>query len=208
MTNAEGNADQTPPSGPGSQPWEPSSGGYEAPSIEHSQDRPQNEPAQPSYEYGPPNYGINPPYPPALDYPADVPPGYPPQAFPPPFQPGAGYPPMPPGQLPPGYPPGPVGYGPPGYPGGYGMPAPAATNSVAIGSLVASILSLPLTAICAIGLIAAFVGIGLGVTALNQVKQTGQEGRGLAIAGIAIGGLGVLLNGGWLVFFLVALSTP
>lgn len=192
MTNADGNADQTPPSGPGSQPWEPSSGGYEAPSIEHSQDRPQTGPAQPSYEYGPPNYGVNPAYPPALDYPADVPPGYPPQAFPPPF--------------PPGYPAAPMGYGPPGYPGGYGMPAPAPTNSLAIGSLVTSILSLPLTAMCAIGLIAAFVGIGLGVTAVNQVKQTGQEGRGLAIAGIAIGGLGVLLNGGWLVFFLIALA--
>nr|WP_274521138.1 DUF4190 domain-containing protein [Rhodococcus sp. 311R] len=27
----------------------------------------------------------------------------------------------------------------------------------------------------------------LGIVALNQIKQTGQQGRGLAIAGIAVG---------------------
>lgn len=199
MTNADGNAGETPPSDPGPQPSEPLSSGYEAPPIEHSQDLPHSGQAQPSYEFGPPGYGANPPYPPAIDYPADIPPDYPPAGYPPP-----GYP-------PPGY--GMTGYpGGPGYPGGYGMAPSNPTNTLAIGSLVASIMSLPLFALCAIGLLAALVGIGLGIAALNQIKRSeqasfgppvAQSGRGLAIAGIVIGALGALLNGGWILFFLI-----
>jgi hypothetical protein len=200
MTNADGNAGETPPSDPGSQPSEPLSSGYEAPSIEHSQDRPHSGGAQPSYELGPQSYEASPPYPPAIDYPADIPPDYPPPAgYPPPFPYGSGYPPPypPPGYGAPGYP------GVPGYPGGYGMSPYNTTNTVAIGALVASIMSLPLFAMCAIGLLAALVGIGLGITALNQIKKTGQSGRGLAIAGIIIGALGTLLNGGWILLFVI-----
>ncbi|CRZ18148.1 DUF4190 domain-containing protein [Mycolicibacterium neworleansense] len=202
MTNADGNAGETPPSDPGSQPSEPSSSGYEAPSIEHSQDRPDIGGAQPSYEYGPPSYGANPPYPPAIDYPADIPHDYPP---PPAFPGASSYPPPYPPPMP-GYPP-PPGYGVPGgypgYPGGYGIPPSATTNTPAIGSLVASIVSLFLFAMCGIGLLAAVVGIGLGVTALNQIKKTGQAGHGLAIAGIAVGAVGAILNTGMLLFFLI-----
>jgi hypothetical protein len=45
--------------------------------------------------------------------------------------------------------------------------------------LVASVIWL-----CGIGSIA---GIVMGIIALNQVKHTGEHGRGLAIAGIAVG---------------------
>lgn len=207
MTNADGNAGETPPSDPGSQPSEPLSSGYEAPSIEHSQDLPHSAQAQPSYEFGPPGYEVNPTYPPAIDYPADIPPDYPPPSgYPPPFPYGSGYPPPypppPPGYPQPGY--GVPGYPVvPGYPGGYGMSPSGTTNAVAIGSLVASIMALPLFAMCGIGLLASLVGIGLGVTALNQTKKTGQSGRGLAIAGITIGALGTLLNGGWILLFVI-----
>ncbi|WP_454791408.1 DUF4190 domain-containing protein [Mycolicibacterium lutetiense] len=225
MTNADGNAGETPPSDPGSQPSEPLSNGYEAPSIEHSQDRPDTGAAQPSYEFAPPNPEIGAPYPPAIDYPADIPYDYPPpQGLPPSFPGASSYPPPPPG-----YPPPPPGYGMsgypgyPAYPGGYGMPPSNPTNSMAIGSLVASILSLPLFAACAIGLLPALLGIGLGIVALNQIKQSAQPGfgprsgqsgygpqgeqpgRGLAIAGIALGVFGTLLNGGWILFFLGAI---
>ncbi|MGV0811650.1 DUF4190 domain-containing protein [Mycolicibacterium boenickei] len=208
MTNADGNAGETPPSGPGSQPSEPQSSGYEAPPIEQSQDQPQTAPAQPSYEFPPPNYEINPPYAPAVDYPADVPHDYPPPpGYPPPFPAGAGYPPPVPGYPPPpGYgPPGgyPGGYGAPGYPGGYGAPPAGNTNSLAIGSLVSSILSLPLLGMCGIGLLAAFVGIGLGISAVNQIKQTRQDGHGLAVAGIIVGAVGVIVNG-LIIMFMVA----
>lgn len=88
---------------------------------------------------------------------------------------------------PPPYPGGPFGYGgPPGYP--YG---PAGTNGLAIASLTTSIagifLGIPLTFFCYLGLLIPLVGVVLGVVALNQIKHTHQQGRGLAIAGIAVG---------------------
>jgi hypothetical protein len=44
------------------------------------------------------------------------------------------------------------------------------------------------------------VGIVLGVIALNQVKQTGQQGRGMALAGIIIGGVVIVL---WIIGVIV-----
>lgn len=70
------------------------------------------------------------------------------------------------------------------YPGWYGAPDPG-TNTLAVGSLVASVVGL----LCGIG---AIVGIVLGVIALNQIKQTRQGGYGLAVAGIIVG-IGTLL---------------
>ena len=139
----------------------PSEGTYEAPPIE---------------QMGSGNYGV----PPGADYP-------------PPVNPPGGY------QVPPGgYPPPPPSTAPTRRPrpvtdpqstrpgtrcptrhGGYGA-APTGTNSLAIGSLAASVLGL----LCGIGSI---IGIVLGFVALNQVKTTGQAGHGLAVAGIAVG---------------------
>jgi hypothetical protein len=72
----------------------------------------------------------------------------------------------------------------------------ARMNRMALASLLCSSLGL----LCIMGPIA---GLIFGLFALNQIKQTGQRGRGLAIAGIVIGGLLVaiiitagLLNGG------------
>ncbi len=77
-----------------------------------------------------------------------------------------------------------------GYPGadfGYGPPVPAGTNTMAIASLVASVVGV----CCGIGSI---VGIVLGFLALNQIKQTRQAGHGLAVAGIAVGAVTLVLN--------------
>lgn len=128
--------------------------------------------------------------------------GYPP--------PGAGYGPTP-GYGPTsgyGYPPanhGP-GYAPPpgyGYPPGYGgwAPAAASTNGMAIGSLVCSIAGL-----LSCGLLGV-VGVVLGHLAVRQINRSGgtEGGRGLAIAGLAIGYLGLV---GWMVFFAWAFSLP
>jgi hypothetical protein len=97
--------------------------------------------------------------------------GYPPpgQGYSPP--PGAGYPP------PQGYPPPGQGYPPPP---GAAYPQAVGTNGMAIASLVCSLLGW----LCGIGPI---LGIIFGILALNKIKQTGEGGRGLAIAGIAIG---------------------
>ena len=69
----------------------------------------------------------------------------------------------------------------PAQPYGQGYPAAPNTNGMAIGALVASIAG---TAVCGIGSI---VGIILGYIALNQIKRTGEQGRGMAVAGIIIG---------------------
>src|SRR2546430_12956461 len=70
-------------------------------------------------------------------------------------------------------PPGPYAgyYGYPGYPG---YPPPQSTNAWAIVSLVCAFLFAPL-------------GIIFGHISLSQIRKTGEEGRGLAIAGLVIG---------------------
>jgi Domain of unknown function (DUF4190) len=138
-----------------------------------------------------------------VNYP-EYPPPYSPQ---PPAAPPYGYPPAQYGGPPgyggqPGYG-GPPGYGglpgygaPPGYPGHYDpyQPYPAGvgtTNGLAVGSLITSIagvvFGIPLTLFCYIGVPIPIVGVVLGVVALNQIKRTHQQGRGLAIAGIVVG---------------------
>ncbi|MEO3757625.1 peptidylprolyl isomerase [Mycobacterium sp. B14F4] len=69
-----------------------------------------------------------------------------------------------------GYPP-PYGY-PAGYPG-YGYPQPKPTNTMAIVALVCAFVFAPL-------------GIVFGHLSLSQIKKTGEDGRGLAIAGLII----------------------
>jgi hypothetical protein len=61
-------------------------------------------------------------------------------------------------------------------------PAPAAakTNTVAIVALI-------------LGILIPIGGIIAGAIALNQIKQTGENGRGLAIAGIVIGAVYIVV---------------
>ncbi|WP_269456491.1 DUF4190 domain-containing protein [Nocardia terpenica] len=58
---------------------------------------------------------------------------------------------------------------------------------MAVGSLIASILGL-----CTC--VGAIVGIVLGIIALNQIKERGGEGRGMALAGIWIGVVAIVLS--------------
>lgn len=86
---------------------------------------------------------------------------------------------------PPSYPPPPPGgyVPPPPPPGGYGyqpLPQGVGTNGMAIASLVCSLFGW----ICIIG---GILGIIFGFMALGQIRQSGQGGRGMAIAGIVIG---------------------
>ncbi len=164
MTAASGDPGEKPDTD-GTQPPERA---YEAPPIEQIPAYPPP-PAYGGYE-APPAFG-QPGPPPGMQ------PGY--GAYP------GGYPPPPP----------PPEYGVP-YPGGYGpagpLPAaPNATNSLAVFSLVASVIGL----LCGVGSI---VGIVLGVIALNQVKRTGQQGYGLAVAGIAVGAASLVLSLVWM----------
>jgi hypothetical protein len=173
---------------------------YDAPSYPQQQDYPN---------FPPPDYST------PTDYPAPGAsgPGYPPPPYPGP--PGYGAPSYPPPQYgtpqygatpygapTPGYPPPPGPYGPPptGYPAPdysiYGPPAQK-TNSMAIASLVASLVGF----LCWLGSIA---GIVLGIVAMNQIKQNREQGHGLAVAGIAIGAVSLIVG---FIFMVVAFSS-
>jgi hypothetical protein len=221
MTNPGDDAGQTASSDSGDGGSEPTSSSYEAPPIEQVPDQPeqtseQSEPAadqpaqayeQPAPPYEQPAYAPPPAYDPSG---FQAPPGYPQGGFPPPDysgyppppgQPGypppaagygtpsaPGYPPPPYGATPPGYGHPPAGYPAPGY-GAYGAPGQK-TNAMAIASLVVSALGI-VPFLCGVP---SLIGIILGVVALNQVKQSGESGRGLAIAGIAVGAVGLLFT--------------
>ena len=115
---------------------------------------------------------------------ATPPPGYgqPPAYAPPPAYGQPAYGP------PPGY--GQPGYGPPpGYPPGYGRP----TNTMAILSLVLAFVFAP-------------AGLILGIVARKQIRQTGEDGDGLALAGIIVGGIFTAFFVLMLVFMIIAFS--
>ena len=100
------------------------------------------------------------------------------------------------------------GYPPPAYPQGYGdIPRPAGQNGMAIASLCVGIAALPLSLFCGVLGLAGIVAVILGVVALNQIKQTGQDGRGLAIGGIVIGGIDILLAAIVIIFFAAAIGS-
>ena len=62
------------------------------------------------------------------------------------------------------------GYPPPAFPGAWRRP----TNTTAILALVMAFVLAP-------------VGVVLGVIARQQIRQTGEEGDGLALAGVIVG---------------------
>jgi len=123
-------------------------------------------------------------------YRGDPPPtGHPPSPYGVPQ--GYGLPPgLPPGPPPPGY--GPPGYGPPpGYPPfAYRRP----TNTTAILALVFIFVFAP-------------VSLVLGLVARRQIRETGEEGDGMALAGIIVGGISVALFVVGILFLVVAAST-
>ncbi|MET0474101.1 MAG: DUF4190 domain-containing protein [Mycobacterium sp.] len=178
------------PSDTGSTPNYPTPPGYQQPGYPPP-DYPQSGYPQPGYQQS----GYPPP-----DHPQ---PGYQQPGYPPPEYPQPGYP-------PPGYPqmayPPPAGY-PAGYPYGYDPYAPArptGTNGKAIASLVTSLAGLMLCGVPSI------VGLILGIIAMREVKQTGQEGHGFALAGVIVGALAVV---GWVLYviviiFAIAVSSP
>ena len=129
-------------------------------------------------------------------------------ATPPPYAPP---PPQPTYAPPPGYgappPPGPPSatvYAPPGTPGGYMATNP--TNNMAITSLVLSIVGVAPAPLCYLPILLAPVGAIIGHMALNRIKTSGQEGRGLALAGIIIGWFGTLLAVGVVILIIVLVA--
>jgi Domain of unknown function (DUF4190) len=123
-----------------------------------------------------PDRGRAPPPPP--------PPGPPPASSPPPSAPTP--------------PPAPPAYG--QQPGGYGYQSTPRTNGLAIASLVLGIAQIFL---CIIGGILALV---FGYIARRQIDESGgtQGGRGMAIAGIILGWIGIGLGIAYIVVIIIA----
>jgi len=100
---------------------------------------------------------------------------------------------------PPVYPQPPAGY--PAYyaPGWdpYRPPTPPGTNGKAIAALVTAIAGL---FCCGVPSVA---GLIIGLIAMRETRRTGQEGYGLALAGVIIGGL---VLAGWLVYVFLSIA--
>jgi hypothetical protein len=123
-------------------------------------------------------------------------------------------PPLPDGTPPPTDPYTPVDYPahypqqpPPVYPSPYPPPAgfydpyrptkPPGTNGKAIASLVTSVAGLLCCGLPAIA------GLILGIIAMRETKRTGQDGNGLAIAGVVIGALVIV---GYLAYVVIMIG--
>ena len=113
---------------------------------------------------------------------------------------------------PPSAPPPPAGYGPPGYPPpGYTTPGYPPPGPTAPGYPPSGFYRPPTNTLAVLALVFAFViapaGIVLGVMARKQIRQTGEEGDGLALAGIIVGSI---VTGIWaliVVFWIIAFAS-
>jgi hypothetical protein len=92
-----------------------------------------------------------------------------------------------PGYAQPGHPP--PGYGAPGYPPVYVRP----TNTMAILALVMAFVFAP-------------AGLILGIVARKQIRQTGEDGDGLALAGIIVGGIVTAIFVFFIVLWIIAFA--
>ncbi|BDD83125.1 hypothetical protein TPB0596_28880 [Tsukamurella pulmonis] len=97
----------------------------------------------------------------------------------------------------------------PGYPG-YPTQQQSGTNGLAIAALVTGVLAFPLACIPFLGYVTPFLAIAaivLGIIGMKQAKQTGQQGRGMAIAGIVLGSVYLVLLVIGLIFGIAYVAT-
>jgi hypothetical protein len=94
-----------------------------------------------------------------------------------------------------------------GYQAGYPMAGPARrANRMSVAALVCGLAQFVLWFILLVpGFIAAALGLTFGLVALSQIGKRGESGRGMAIAGVVLGGLGVA--GGIVLGILIAISS-
>jgi len=82
-------------------------------------------------------------------------------------------------------------------------------HPLAIVSLVAGILSIPMCCCWGGGALPGIVAVITGFMAMSQINQDPlMKGRGLAIAGLVCGGVGVILGLGYWIMVLVGMNMP
>lgn len=132
---------------------------------------------------------------------------YPQQPYPqPPYpQPASGQPYY--QQPTPGYDPNYAYQAPVVYPGGYTVPAaPAAgrNNTLGLLALIFGIAAIPLSVCCNfLGAPLGIAGVVLGILGMNKAKQGLADNRGMALAGLICGAVGVVLSVGFIILSLV-----
>jgi hypothetical protein len=100
---------------------------------------------------------------------------------------------IPPGQFWPGqYPPAPFPAGQQGYHPYFYAPALPRNNPFAITALVCGLVQFALGLLVVLNILAAIPAIVFGSIALRQIGLRGERGRGMAIAGLVLGILGVV----------------
>ncbi|MBL1073456.1 DUF4190 domain-containing protein [Nocardia sp. 2] len=210
--SGEGVSPDSPASGSQPQQAAPPPAGYSSgPNLQKPQSNPPSQPQQPygqqsgpygqqsdpfaQQPYGQQSSPSNPAaYPPPAPAPA---PGYgyssggyqQPGSGGYPQQPASGYPGMP-------------GYQPYGYP-----QQGTGTNGLAIAALVTSLIGLLSVFFCAFIPIIPVVGLILGVIGFNQVKTSGQDGKGMALAGIWVGVAGIVISIGFWVLIAIGVAS-
>lgn len=113
------------------------------------------------------------------------------QPYPAPGQPASGAP-VPPPAPPYATPPQQQAYQPSGYPPpayGYGGYPQQKTNTLAVVSMIASIVGF----IWILPVIGSIAGVVMGHISLSQIKRTNEKGRGMALAGLIVGYAGLVL---------------
>ena len=91
---------------------------------------------------------------------------------------------------------------PPG--GGFGAPqGTGQTNGLAVAGMVTGICSIGFCWSPFLGAVLGIVGVVLGFVGLGKANQMGGTGRGMAIAGIVTGAIGILVS---IVIFIIALQ--
>ncbi len=156
---------------------------------------PAAQPPYPDPQYAQPPYGQGPPAQPPYGQPAYGQPAYGQQ--PPYGQTPYGQAPQY-GQAPYGQPPQ---YGQTPYGQASGWASTPKTDGLAIAALATSAGALLLT-----GGVLGIVGLILGIIALNRIRRTGANGRGLAIGGIVVGAIGMLIAAAWIGLLVWGLS--
>lgn len=82
------------------------------------------------------------------------------------------------------------------------LPAPPTTNSLAVASLICGLAELPTLGVSALP------AVILGIRARQQIRQTGQRGDGLAVAGLILGWTGVVLFLAAILGIMILLALP
>jgi hypothetical protein len=84
--------------------------------------------------------------------------------------------------------------GAPEQPPGYGQPGYPRNNAKAVAALWTGVGAIVLSLCCGVGILAAPVAIVLGVRARTEIRARGEQGSGMATAGIVTGAIAIVLS--------------